>query len=824
MFRDKLMQRTNRFSPADLTRFVTRIPWSAAGCLSVVMLATVMVAATVVPPEPQALARARTSAGRAEFIHTYCLDCHNARLKTAGLVLENVATDDLNDRATVWEKVIKRLGAEEMPPPAAARRPHPALSSAFRDSVIADLDAAARKHPFAGRTVIRRLNRTEYGNAVRDLLHLDFFAYAGDLPQDGSADGFDNIADSLSMSPVLLESYLKVGRKVSLLAIGEGDASPITERFPATKSQSAWQGEGMPFGTRGGILVRKYFPRDGEYDLRAVLNNPDLTPAEGVRFFHIRVPVTTGAHTFIVTFPQTLTEREGPVPNLNGAGGRALGGPVDPQGSATRPTVLFLLDGRKLKEFAIAGPSVSESAFGARPGPPTVVRAEVSGPYHSGAPADTPSRKHIFICKPGNSSEEPVCAGKILTALLRRAWRRDVSPADVQPFQAAFAGYRRKNSFDVAIATALRDILVSPAFLFRLEFDPREAKPGQVYRVNHFDLASRLSFFLWSSIPDDRLLAVAAKGQLHTPSVLEGEARRMLSDARADSLMENFAGQSLGLADADHFQPDAKTYPEFDEGLRDAFKTEMRLFLRSIMREDRSVMDVINARYTFVDERLAALYGIPGVKGPGFRRVTLPADSPRGGVLGMGLVLMPTSHTAKTSPVYRGKWILANLLGSPPSPPPAGVPPLDIAPVNGRVLTTREQVERHRTNPACASCHARMDPYGFSLENFDVIGRWRERDDGGAIDATATLANGRSFTGPGGLRKLLCENPEIFAGAMTARMMTYALGRSVEPGDMPAIRGILRAAAPDYKFDDIVLGVIRSTPFQMKTAEGGSHD
>ena len=477
---------------------------------------------------------------------------------------------------------------------------------------------------------------------------------------------FDNIADSLSMSPVLLESYLKVGRKVSLLAIGQGDDSPITERFPATKAQGAWLGEGMPFGTRGGILVQKYFPRDGEYDLRAVLNNQDLTPAEGVRFFHIRVPVTTGAHTFIVTFPQTLTQREGPVPNLSGAGGTALGGPVDPQGSATRPTVMFLLDGKKLKEFDIAGPSASESAFGARPGPPTLVRAEVSGPYHPGPPANTSGRRHIFICKPRNPSEEPACAANILTALLRRAWRRDVSPADLQPFQSAFAGYRRKNTFDAAIGTVLSDMLVSPGFLFRLEFDPQDAKPGQVYRVNDFDLASRLSFFLWSSLPDDRLLAIAAKGQLRTASVLEGEARRMLSDAHADSLIENFAGQSLGLAEADNFRPDARTYPEFDEGLRDAFKTEMRLFLRSIMREDRSVMDVINARYTFLDERLAALYGIPDVKGPGFRRVTLPAASPRGGVLGMGLVLMPTSHTAKTSPVYRGKWILANLLGARP--------------------------------------------------------------------------------------------------------------------------------------------------------------
>jgi hypothetical protein len=631
---------------------------SVTAALVVAALGHLNARAADVAPGTQVLARVQTSAGRDEFIRTYCLDCHDSRLKTGGLVLEGLATDSLNDRAEIWEKVVKRLDADEMPPPTAPKRPHPALSHAIKASLIANLDAGAKRRPFAGRTVIRRLNRTEYGNAVRDLLHIDFFPYAGDLPQDGSADGFDNIADSLSISPVLLESYLKVARNVSLLAIGEGDAGRVTERFAASKPQGVWLGEGMPFGTRGGILVKKYFPRDGEYDLRAVLNNADLTPIECVRFFHIRVPVTTGAHTFIVTFPQTLTEREGPVPNLSGAGGRPLGGPVDPKGSVTRPTVMFLLDGKKLKEFEIVGPTASEGAFGARPGPPTLIRAEVSGPYNAGPPSDTASRRHIFICKPRSPSEEPACTANILTTLLRRAWRQNVSPADLKPFQSAFASYRQKNGFELAIGIALRDILVSPGFLFRLEFDPPGAKPAQVYRVNDFDLASRLSFFLWSSIPDDRLLAAATGGRLHAPPVLEGEVRRMLSDGRADSI-ENFASQSLGLTEADKFQPDGKLYPEFDEQLRDAFRTEMRLFLRSILRENRSVMDLINANYTFLDERLAALYGIANVKGPGFRRVTLPGDSPRGGVLGMGLILMPTSHTNKTSPVYRGKWILS---------------------------------------------------------------------------------------------------------------------------------------------------------------------
>jgi hypothetical protein len=774
-------------------------------------------------PGPETYAKLKTAAGRTEFFNTFCTSCHSAKLKTASLVLEGIDTKNLSDHAEVWEKVVQRLGAGEMPPGPVKKRPDPKVTQAMVAALAADLDVAATKKPFAGRTVIRRLNRSEYGNAVRDLLNIDF-PYTDELPTDAVAYGFDNIADSLSMSPLLLESYLKVAGRISDLAIGEGDASPVTERFPATKSQAAWQGEGMPFETRGGVLVKKYFPRDGTYDLRAFLDEANLTPTEGVRFFHIRVPVKAGRHTFIVTFPDSRARSEGPVPNLAGAGGAALGGPVDVKGSAVRPTLVMMLDGRKLKQFEIGGPEPGE-AVSTGGGPPTLARAEVTGPYNPGPPTDSASRRHILICTPRTAAEETPCASRILATLLRHAWRHDVSAQDVKSFLAAYTKARPKRSFAGAVAFGLRNILVSPGFLFRLEFDPKTVQPGQLYRVNDFDLASRLSFFLWSSIPDDHLLGLAAKGQLHEAAVLTKEVNRMLADQKSSALMDNFGSEWLTLKGGEHdleeFKPDAGAYPEFDTSLRDSFITEARLFLRSLLRENRGVMDVVNANYTFVNEKLAANYGITGVSGPGFRRVQLPAGSPRGGILGMGAMLMPNSHTTGTSPIYRGKWILTNLLNSPPPPPPI-VPALSQEPgPGGKVLSTRELIERHRANPFCATCHARMDPYGFSLENFDVMGRWRAKDQGGPIDAKTVLVNGTMLEGPQGLREMLAADPKLFVSATVSRMMTYALGRPVDAHEMPYVRELVRKTAPGYKFQDIVLGIVRSTPFTMKTAAGG---
>ncbi len=753
---------------------------------------------------------------RDAFVKRHCLACHSSAAKAGGFVLEGVSAADPAARPDLWEKAAKRVRAREMPPPRMPR-PDEAEARAFVDGLSGELDRAWEKTRFAGRPVIRRLNRTEYANTIRHLLGLEL-PLAAELPQDQMAAGFDNIADALSMSPLLLERYLKVARRVGELATGTGDASPVVEIFPAKGTQAAWQGEGMPFGTRGGIRVEHYFPRDGDYDLRAFLAKESLTPLEGVRFFRLRLEkVKAGAHTVIVTFPDEFAEREGPVMNVGGPGGRPLGGPLDVLGSAVRPTLEFRVDGRRVKLFEIGGMTAGEAAFDGQPGPPTLGRIEIAGPYNATGPGETVSRRRIFVCRPSAGGPEEECARQILNPIVRRAFRRDVGPRDVAPFLKSFAAARRTGGFDTAIGAAIRDILLTPDFLFRLEFDHPDAAPGSAQPLTAFELASRLSFFLWSSIPDDALLDAAAGGQLREPAVLEREVRRMLADRRAAALMDNFAAQWLGLRELAGVEPDKQLYPEFDAALGAAFQTETRLFVNSLLRENRSVLDVLGADYTYLDERLAGHYGIAGVTGPGFRRVSLQGNAERGGLLGQGSVLLLTSHSTRTSPVLRGKWILDNLLNSPPPAPPANVPPLEESTKGGKKMTAREQVEKHRANPSCAACHDRIDPLGFALENYDVIGRWRTKDDGGPIDASGKLAGGVEFAGPQGLKKLMLARGGEFAQATLERLMTYALGRELEARDQPAVRAILRETAGGrYRFHDLLLGIAKSVPFQMR--------
>ncbi len=756
-----------------------------------------------------------TEGSRQALVDQYCLACHSSASASGGLVLEGISAQDPATRADVWETVVTRVSAGEMPP-AGMPRPDEAAARKFVDGLIADLDAAAQRKPHAGHPVVRRLNRIEYENAVRDLLAIEL-PLAEQLPPDGQAAGFDNIGDALSMSPMLLEQYLKVARRVAQLAAGVSDPSPVVEIFPATGTQAGWQGDGMPFGTRGGIRVNHYFPYDGEYDLRAFLDKQTLTPTEGVRFFRTRTSVTAGQHVIVVTFPDEFAAREGPVSDVSGRGGAALGGPLDLLGTAIRPTIDFRLDGRRLKLFEIYGMTAGEAAFDGQPGPPTLGRIEVAGPYNVAGLSETPSRKRIFTCRPATASEEPTCASKILEPIVRRAFRRDITERDLQPLLAIYQETRKNKDFETSIAAAIRDVLLTPDFLFRLEFAPPDATPGAPHAVSDFELATRLSFFLWSSLPDDALLDRASAGELRQPGVIEHEVERMLGDPRAEALLDNFAKQWLGLHHLDDIEPDAKAYPAFDSSLRDAFERETRLFLSSVMRENRSLLDVLGADYTYLNQRLAQNYGIPGVIGPGFRRVSLGADSRRGGLLGQGSILMATSHSAKTSPVLRGVWILDNLLNMRPPPPPANVPVLDESPVDGRALTTREQVERHRSDAGCASCHARIDPLGFALENFDVIGRWRTEDEGGAIDPSDTLAGGKVISGFDGLKEHLLSNPEPFVDATVARLMTYGLGRELDALDRPTIRSILRETRQDgYRFADLIVAIVKSVPFQMR--------
>jgi hypothetical protein len=748
---------------------------------------------------------------RESFVARHCKGCHDQQVKSGGFVLEGVSPGNPSARPEVWERVARKITAREMPP-AGMPRPSDRDAQAFVDGLIADLDASARRTPYAGKSTIRRLNRVEYTNAVRDLLDLEL-PLAGELPQDQTAAGFDNIADALSMSPLLLERYLKVARRVAELATGTSDPSPVVEIFPATGTQAVWQGEHMPFGTRGGIRVTHYFPYDGDYDLRAFFVKESLTPIEGVRFFRLRLNLKAGSHTVIVTFPDEFAGREGPVLNVGGPGGRPLGGPLDVLGTAIRPTVEFRVDGRRVKLFEIGGMTAGEAAFDGQPGPPTLARIEIAGPHHATGPGDTPSRARIFVCRPPDTADDAACAARILSPLVRRAFRRHTTAADLRPFLNTFTAARQKQSFDAAIAAAIRDILLAPDFLFRLEFDRKDAAPGAAHPVTDSELASRLSFFLWSSIPDDSLL----DAKLRDAEVLEREARRLLASPRATALIDNFAAQWLGLRSLSSVEPDKQLFPEFDGALAAAFETETRLFVNSLFRENRSVLDLVRAEFTYLDERLAGHYGIPGVTGPGFRRVSLQGNPQRGGLLTQGSILLLTSHPARTSPVLRGKWVLDNLLNSPPPPPPANVPALDEGPANGRKLTAREQVERHRANAACASCHARIDPLGFALENFDVIGRWRSKDGDTEINASGKLPGRPEFSGPQGLETMLLSRSGEFVHATLERLMTYALGRELDARDQPAIREIMRQTeAQGYRCQDLILGIVKSVPFRMR--------
>jgi hypothetical protein len=755
---------------------------------------------------------------RQAFLDQYCVSCHSQKAKTAGLVLENSGPGQPATRPDLWEKVVRRVNTGEMPP-AGMPRPDAAAQQAFSSGLIRDLDVAAHVTPYAGRPVIRRLNRLEYANAIRDLFTIEL-PIAEELPPDGMAAGFDNIGDALSMSPLLLEQYLKVARKVSEVAVGVSDPSAVTEIFPAPEAQSSWLGAGMPFGTRGGVRVEYYFPLDGEYSLRAFIGRDSLPHAEGIRFFQTKVEVKAGSHVVIATFPDEFAKREGPVPNVAGKGGPALGGPLDTRGSAIHPTIEFRVDSKRVKLFEIGGISVGEAAFAGQPGPPTLDRLEISGPYNAKGATDTPSQRRIFVCRPARPQDESACATRIISTVARRAFRRDVNAADIKPFLAAYIATREKHNFDVSIAAALRDVLLAPDFLFQLEFDPPGAKPGSAQNVSDWELASRLSFFLWSSIPDDTLLDTARSGKLREPAVLGREIRRMLADPRATSMADNFAAQWLGLRSLGDLKPDAKAYPEFDSGLAANFAEETRLFVRSVIRDNRSVVDLIGADYSYLNERLASLYGVPGVIGPGFRRVSLAGNPERGGLLSQGSILLMTSHTTRTSPILRGKWILSNLLNSPPPPPPPGVPPLDDSAAAVKKLTTRQRIEQHRSNAVCASCHARMDPYGFALENFDVLGKWRTHDDGGAIDPSGKLPNGDTFAGPQGLKRYLLSHPDRFVDAAVERLLTYALGRELDARDQPAIREIMRETAPGgYRFEDLITGIVKSVPFQMRQVQ-----
>jgi hypothetical protein len=748
------------------------------------------------------LAAAQTPAfNPAAFTEQYCLACHDDTSMVAGISFESIDWNNPGKSAETLEKALRKVGTGEMPP---AGMPHPSASAAaaFTGWLVDSLDKYAAAHPNPGRPAIHRLNRAEYSNAIRDLLALE--TKPGELlPVDDSGYGFDNIGDVLSVSPSLLERYLSVARRVSRTAVGELSLKPSDEEFlNPMKSAKDRVSDDLPFDSAGGMSIRYYFPVDAEYVIRIKM------PGENGAVHELRMPIQAGLRTVGATFPKESLKlevvpsgRRGPAPAGGGAVGAGRGAPPPPAGHLD-----LRLDGARLKTFEFAG--------GANP---QVDRIIISGPYKITGRGDTPSRERIFVCRPSGAADELPCARTILSKLARRAFRRTVTDADVKPLLAFYQRGRAEGDFDHGIEKALTAMLVSPDFLFRVEHDPKGSAPGTVYRLNDFALASRLSFFLWSTIPDDQLLDLAEQGKLKDAAVLQQQVARMLDDPKSQALVDNFAGQWLYLRNLQLSRPDPDAFPEFDDSLRQAFRMETSLFFQNVFREDHSVLELLDANYTFLNQRLAEHYGIPNVYGPQFRKVTL-TDPNRGGLLGQGSVLTVTSYPNRTSVVQRGKWILETLLGTPPLPPPAVVPELVPHAKDGRKLTMREQMEQHRADPVCASCHRRMDPLGFALENYDGVGRWRDKDSGNVIDASGKLPDGSAFVGPAELKKILVTTEkDEFIGTATEKLLLYALGRGLEYYDQPAVRAISRQAAKDdYRMSALITAIVKSTPFEMR--------
>ena len=752
-----------------------------------VVLPLVLIVAAVVPGGAQAPAPPQKPA----LLTQYCVSCHNQRLKTAGLMIDAMDVDRVAKDAAAWEKVVRKIRTGMMPP-SGARRPGRAALDGFAEDLEARLDRAVPAGSNLDAPALHRLNRTEYANAIRDLLALDVDA-ATLLPADASSDGFDNIADALGVSPSLIESYVSAAMKISRRAVGDRTLTPtqMTYAAPGGLVQDKHI-EGLPLGTRGGLLVRHTFPLDAEYEFNVTggfggpggggggattdvtLDGEQLKPAN-IRSF--RIPVTAGPHTI----GASLVDR------VRGAG-------VDEQYSDFRVNSTFIAGG----------------------GVQTVV---ITGPFKATSTGETPSRHRLFVCRPANAAEEPVCAKKIVSTVARRAYRRPVSDDEVATLMSFYEKGRAGGDFDTGIQQALARVLVAPAFLYRTETEPAGTKPGARYRLSSLDLASRLSFFLWSSIPDDELLDVASRGILRDPKVLQQQVKRMLADPKSDALTNNFAGQWLFLRDLAHVQNSATN---FDDNLRQAFRTETEMVFANVVHEDESLLTLLNANYTFVDERLAKHYGIPDIHGSYFRRINLPADSPRRGLLGQGSILTVTSVATRTSPVTRGRWILENLLGTPaPIPPPNVDTNLEKNPEEVKNTSLRHRLEAHRANPTCAACHKIMDPIGFALENFDLVGTWRDVDGKSPVDASGQLVDGTKLNGPGDLRAALLSRSDAFVTSATEKLFTYALGRPVQYFDMPTVRAVVqRAAQNDYRFSSLVLGVVSSDAFQMKMKKG----
>jgi len=798
---------------------------AAAACFLVPVACEAQVTApqkgsAVEPDVPVSGGVAAALAPRA-VLDKYCVVCHNQRANTAGLALDVLDLAHVGDRAQVWEKVVRKIRTGAMPP-TGMPRPDKALADGTASWLEAELDRAAVEHPNPGRPTLHRLNRGEYRNAIHDLLALEIDATSL-LPADNAGYGFDNNADALTLSAALTERYLGAAAKISQMALGRvrGATPPESVFVPSDRDPAKRFSDDLPWGSRGGVAFPYYFPANGEYEFQlrlkqsgaagnfagvggephrmdvslddarvwtSTVGGPEFIKVRGeqrdkrvLEALHFRVPVKAGTHVVQVYF--------------------------------VAKTSAFVED--------LFDPYLRREPYRGD-GPPEISSVTITVPAvgDTAGTMDSPSRRQLLVCRPAAAAEEAPCAHLIIATLARRAYRRPVSDEDLQIPLTLYREGARKGGFESGVELALRGILVSPNFLFRFESQPETVKANTPYRITDLELASRLSFFLWSSVPDDELLNVAATNRLHDRAVLDQQVSRMLADARSEALVTNFAGQWLHIRNVSGFRPSPELLFHFDDNLRQAFRRETELFFDSIMRENRSLLDLLDADYTFLNERLAKHYGIPDVYGERFRRVPLPADSVRRGLLGQGSILTDTSRPNRTSPVIRGKWILENIFGAPPPPPPVNVPKLAEERDPRKVLPMREQMAQHRANPVCAGCHAQMDELGFALENFDAIGEWRDTySSGAAVDASSKLPDGTTFNGPTELRKVLLKHSDEFLTTVTEKLLTYALGRGLEASDAAAVRQIKRAAVREnYRFTSLIQGIVTSTPFQMRMA------
>src|SRR5258705_559481 len=809
------------------------------GCLGIGLAATGYLPAASQQQAAKAPAAAKPAAAimppahYREVVDTYCIGCHNGQLKTASLELDKANVENPAADAEVFEKVVRKLRMRAMPPQGLAR-PDETEYESFVNYLETTLDRAAAAKLNPGRPAVHRLNRTEYSNAIRDLLAVDtnVIDILSLLPTDDAGYGFDNIADVLTVSPVLLEGYLAAARKISRAAVGDRNASPVVEtvEVPRFLIQQDRMGEDLPLGSRGGFAVRNYFPLDAEYVLRIRLQKngyPSIVGLEHARQLDVRVDGER-----IKQFTVGGDYKGGPRPKQansfnQGEFERYLMNADQHlelrfQAKAGMRLIQVTFPNTTSEPEGIYQPPWTDYAYAwnyGRPDDmePAVGSITIDGPHNAKGIGETASRARIFTCNPAEAKDEEPCAKQILSTLARRAFRRPVTDKDTQDLLGFYKSGRSNGSFEDGIQAAVQRILVDPELLFRIEKDPPKVAAGAAYRLSDLELASRLSFFLWSSIPDDSLLDLAEKGKLSNPEVYEQQVRRMLADSRSKALMKNFAGQWLYLRNVEKIGPNPDVFPDFDANLKDAFQQESELYVASMLKEDRSILELLNADYTFVNERLARHYGIPNIYGSQFRRIAV-RDENRKGLLGQASILTVTSYATRTAPTIRGRWLLENILGVPPPPPPPNVPSLDIKKGDdGKPLTMRQQMEAHRANPACASCHKVMDPLGFALENFDATGKWRANDGGNPIDWSGVAPDGFPLNGPADLRKYLLSHPDQFANTVTTKLLTYALGRGVEYYDAPAIRKIMRDAGDNnYRWSSLIVGITKSTAFQMR--------